>query len=432
MRVNWTLTPRLATLAVGCTLAITGAAVAQASSNPTANGAGKSGLGLPSAGSHLTIHAQPNPDVTGSPVIIFGQLRGANDAHQTITLWHRLARQLVFTPIQQVTTDANGFYDIPRAEGVVDTNREWFVSANGHRSRVVRERVYAEVTLNGPATALTNHLVVFTGTVTPNHAFQRVQLQQRVGDAGDDWSNIRGATGVIGPGSGYTILWRFRTPGARTLRVVLRADRRNIRSTSAPLDIAIQQAQNPKLTLTASANPIDIGSSVTLSGTLAGPAAGNVTVKLWGHIAHHRYAVLATTTTDSGGAYSFTQTPTNDTVYRVTAAARRSAQVFEIVRDAVTVTQTGTAVVGQTVTFAGTVAPSKVGHVIYLEALGADGDYHVIQIGSVGAGSAYSLAYVLQSPGVQTYRVAIPGGPYNAGGHSTAVTLDVQPPPPSA
>ncbi len=86
---------------------------------------------------------------------------------------------------------------------------------------------------------------------------------------------------------------------------------------------------------------------------------------------------MAFTTTGSDGSYSFSQAPTENTLYQVrtTQAPRRhSAVLFEGVRDVISMTGPSTATVGQKVTFTGTVLPDKAGHVIYLQRLGKDGD----------------------------------------------------------
>src|SRR5947209_1282362 len=98
----------------------------------------------------LTIHTQPNPDEVGDPVVIFGRLHGPASGGKRVVLWHRLAGRAGFTPVGSVRTDARGFYLFVRAPGVVDTNRFWFVRADGARSRAVKERVIAAVTATGP------------------------------------------------------------------------------------------------------------------------------------------------------------------------------------------------------------------------------------------------------------------------------------------
>ncbi|HMC68859.1 MAG TPA: hypothetical protein VKJ07_06885 [Mycobacteriales bacterium] len=409
-------------------LAVAGAAVALASAaalTPAASARPHS------AHNRITIHAQPNPDVVGDPTVIFGRLIAPNAGNQTVTLWHRLAGRRFFTPVERVRTDPNGFYDIPRAEGVVNTNREWFVRADGARSRTVHERVIAEVTANAPAAATTNEPIVVKGRVTPNHAGERVFLQEQVGQTSDDWRTI--ASGFVRGGSNYSISHRFRVAGTHTLRTVFRGDRRNLRAESSSVDVVIEQAQNPDLTLGAAPDPIADGQSVTLSGKLAGAGAGQPVTLLAHQHNQNGFVPVGTELTSSDGTFSFGQSPDHNTVYRVQALNRKSALVYVAVRDVVTIAVSSTKVTtGQTVVFSGGVSPNKTGHSIELQLLGNDGDYHTIQSGTVGSGSSYQFDHVVQSPGQKTYRVRIDGGPINAGGSSVPVTITVTPPPPTA
>ena len=72
----------------------------------------------------LTINATPNPIIAGEGVLIYGQLNAAPLADQTIILYHHVSGlRRGFTPIGETTTDSHGFYEFPRAEGIVETNR---------------------------------------------------------------------------------------------------------------------------------------------------------------------------------------------------------------------------------------------------------------------------------------------------------------------
>jgi hypothetical protein len=90
--------------------------------------------------------------------------------------------------------------------------------------------------------------------------------------------------------------------------------------------------------LGASADPIDAGASVNLSGVLAPPDNAVQTVQLFADEASGQYAPVATTLTDGSGNYSFTQTPIHNTVYQARAGGgRQTVRVFEGVRDVVTI-----------------------------------------------------------------------------------------------
>lgn len=381
-------------------------------------------------GQNVSINATPNPDVTGTPLTIYGQLRAHDVSDRLVLLWHRVAGQRRFTVIQKTHTDATGFYRFNRADGIVRTNRNWFVRSAGAQSRTVHERVYAEVSPATPLSpALTHRVVRFSGTVTPGgaHRGERVFLQAQDGLNGDKWRNVDSAR-VLGDGS-YTIDHRFRQPGTKTVRVVLPRDRFNLRSASDPVSVDVEQAQRIGFTINASDTSIDAGGSVTVSGALAAPDNANRTLTLYAREQYRgRFHKVGTTATDAGGNYTFgPQSPPRNEIYQVrTGTGRRTSQLFVAVHDVVTVTASATtAHVGDTVAFSGSVLPNKTGHVIYLERKGDDGYFHVVQYGRVQAGSTYSFSHTFATTGPHVFRVLIPGGPVNARGVTDPVTVDV-------
>jgi hypothetical protein len=386
----------------------------------------------------LTINATPNPIVTGDPVLIYGQLNLPVHGGQTIRLFHRVNPRGFFTLVGRTTTDSNGFYEFNRADGVVTTNRSWFVRGpDSTHSRTVHERVAATLTLAASSTtAVTRQPITFTGQIAPAvvHAGERVFLQQQNGDSSDNWHTV--ATARIDVNSNYSITHAFRQPGDRELRVAFRGDVRNIRAVSDAVSVSIQQRQNPTFTINSSSPTIDAGQSVTISGNLFIPGSTTVplpgtAVTLWGHIAGARYVALATTTTGTDGSFSFTQMPAHNEVYQVRTTLapprrRLTAQLYEGVRDVVTITASATtATVGQTVTFQGSVTPDKAGHVIYLEKLGPNGHFNIVEVRRVTPASTYSFSWTFGNDGVKTFRVRIPGGDFNVGGVSPSVAITV-------
>jgi hypothetical protein len=393
----------------------------------------------------LTINVTPNPILAGEGVLIYGQLNTAPVGGQTIVLFHHISGSHIgYTRIGSATTNAAGFYEFTRAEGVVLTNRSWFVSEDGIHgvhSRTVRERVAALVSLAANTTTTdTDHPIVFTGHVTPNHRFQRVLLQEQDGLSGNDWKTV--ASGIVGPGSNYAITNRWRRPGVHDVRVLLRGDVRNTAGVSDTVTVSIEQAQVADFTINAS--PADIitdGSALTISGVLdqAGTttAEPSIAVTLWGHKAAQPYQAIATTTTAADGSYSFQLlgglAPAHNEVYQVRttlAPHRHTAQLFEGVRDVVSIAPSSlVSTVGGQVSLTGSVTPTKAGHVIYLERLGADGDWHVVEVGVISASSNYSFTWTFGTSGSKEFRVRVPGGPENVGGASPAVTIAVTLPP---
>lgn len=174
---------------------------------------------------NLTIFATPDPVIAGGDVLIYGRLQGTDNANQPVRLYHHLAGSgKGYSLVATTTTDSAGYYDFPRAEGIVYTNRSWFVRgpADAH-SRTVYERVSALVDIQPSTTSTdTDHPVVFTGTVTPNHAYEHVYLQVHVGST-DDWKTIGSAQ--LDAGSHYSLAHRWARPGVRDVRILFRRDR---------------------------------------------------------------------------------------------------------------------------------------------------------------------------------------------------------------
>jgi len=390
----------------------------------------------------LTIHAQPNPIVTGDPVVIFGRLFGRNHADRLLVLYfHGAGSPIGFMPVQTTRTDSTGAYEFSRADGFVDTNRSWYVASAGAVSRVVNERVASLVTITatGPGGVAEpsgsvlqtgrGYSYTFSGTVDP--AGQTVALLQRqsASAGADHWTTI--GSGPVNAAGTYSIAHTFVVPsssgGDANVRVFIRRDVRNIGSASESLSYEIEQTQNPKLTITPTSYSIPEGSGDTIRS-------------------------------GAGGAYTFPVSPVNNTYYQVRSGAISSvvgssgasgvsgssgasgasgpadiysAVAFVGVRDVLTVTTTPTTInQGQTVTFSGAVTPNETGHSIYLERENAAGTaWYVLAAGKVGPNSTYSLGWAFYEIGTQQVRVAITGGPLNEGAVTApiAVTVDAIP-----
>jgi hypothetical protein len=389
----------------------------------------------------LTINAIPNPlPQAGDGVFIYGYLHVGPVGGQTIVLYHHLAGSgLGYTRIGQTTTDSHGFYEFTRAEDVVMTNRSWFVREAGiHQihSRTVFERVSASVNMAASTTtAVTGQPVTFTGSVTPNHAFERVILQEET--ASGDWRDLK--SGRLDGGSNYSITYPWRFAGDHTVRVLFPSDIRNIAGSANPVTVAVQQKQVPGFTISSSDQLISYGQSVTISGVLDSGSSANAplsgtAVTLWARNAYQsQFTPVADTTTGSDGSYTFTpQTPTYNTVYQVrttVAPHRHSAVLFEGIQDALTMTPSSTtSQVGGHVTFTGTVLPDKAGHVVYLQRLGADGDWHNVEVRLVTNASTFQFGWTFGKAGTYEFRARIIGERGNVGGASAPpVVIQVAP-----
>jgi len=372
-----------------------------------------------------TINAAPNPTTSGDPMVIFGRA----PAGAKVVLWHRINPAPRFTPIQRTTASPQGTYEFPRADGVVTTNRNWFVVVDRRRSRIVHERVFALLTIDGPSSPnlVTGQPVTFSGQVSPDHAGQRVFLQRQNADSGRDWHTID--RGRIGSGGQYTILHRFVVAGDANIRVLFRGDRRNIRGTSDTLSYEISQKQNPNVSINSSANPLDEGQSTTISGVVAGATSPQPVTLLARTARQRNFAPVASGMTDASGNYSFPQTPVVNTFYMVQAKPKHSAVLYQGVRDVVTAGVDKTNVVaGTTVTFTGSVSPDRTGHVVYLQKSNPSGTgWHTIQQRNIQPGSTFTFTQRVTVPGVKQFRVVVPGGPVNQRGVSQTLTVTVTP-----
>src|SRR4029077_6640662 len=224
----------------------------------------------------------PRQIAAGEAVVAFGRLvcvRRANAAGQTVKLFEHPFGSSGYTLVQSASTDAHGFYELTQPD--VTVNGSFYVRSHGAQSGRRRVRVEAQVTLNGPpeGTLLLSgrpNKVMFRGTFNPADAGARVILQRQNALTGNEWHRID--SGVVGPEGGFTIVHTFIVPGDANIRVLVRSQRRNVPSLSTVLTYEISQAQNPALTIDASADPIFYGQSVTISGVAAGVASGPVTL----------------------------------------------------------------------------------------------------------------------------------------------------------
>jgi len=375
----------------------------------------------------------------GETVSVFGHLscvRHANAAGRTVTLLQRIVGTPGFTVVATTSTDGRGFYDL-MTPGVL-SNSVFYVRSNGAASGRRTVDVFAHVALTGPPEGtelLTGpaHKVTFAGSVSPADVGALVVLQRQNALTGNTWRRIQ--LGQVGAGGSYSITHTFVVPGDANIRVLVRSEGRNVPSPSEVLTYEISQAQNPQLTINASTNPISYGQSVTISGAVVGVAA-NTPVTLLAHTAHQLgFAPASEVKTDGSGNYTFpAQAPINSTFYQVRAAGKTSAVLYEGVKDLLTAAVSQKTVpAGKPLTFTGTVAPDHGGHVIYLEQQNRSGSgFHIVQVETVGPGSAYSIAHTVYGVGGVVFRVKIPGGPENEGAASAPLAVEVTPVPAEA
>jgi uncharacterized cupredoxin-like copper-binding protein len=395
-----------------------------------------------SAGCRVSLNVAPRLVTDGEPALAYGRLscRGANgEASQTVTLYESSPGIApTYTAVGTTTTDTQGFYQL--STGALSVNSVFYVVADSAQSGRRAVRVAAQVEVKGPPEGVVpdtlrtgrRNSVEFTGTVSPAEVGALVFLQRQNAIKGNEWHRIGRGVEVNKEGH-FSIVHTFVVAGDANIRVVVRNGVHNVISPSNILSYEIVQSQNPQLTIESSANPISYGQSTTISGVLAGGA--NTEVRLLARSATQvGFTPVGEVKTDGSGDYTFpAQMPLVNTYYRVEGAGKSSAVVFEGVKFVLTAGASATTVpAGQSLTFSGTVTPEEVGHVVYLERLNVTGtNYHVIEIGTVGPGSTYSIVHTFYNEGTSTVRIKIPGGPQNATTDSAPFTITVTAPVPS-
>ena len=180
----------------------------------------------------LEIAVAPNPSTAGQTVTITGRLLTPRSHHVVIVLWRRFPGRRRFHPTEATRTDRMGRYAMSAR---IDSNRWWYVTAKGIRSRTVRQRVLAVITLAASQTrAAPGDQVTFTGSVLPSHAGAQIVLQQ-FGAGG--WQPV--AQGRIGSASTFSIDYAFAGDGVYELRAYLPGAASNINSYSWPTAVAV-------------------------------------------------------------------------------------------------------------------------------------------------------------------------------------------------
>ena len=268
--------------------------------------------------------------------------------------------------------------------------------------------------------------MIFSGIVSPADAGAEIVLQRENSSSFEEWHVIQRS--IVSRAGAYSFTHVFSGPGTANIRVVVRVHRKvSVRGVSNTLSYTISQAQNPALTLNTSGTPIASGQSATLTGVVAGAVSQPVT--LWSRTATGVFAVAGKGTTDSTGKYTFTQTPLQNTIYRVSSGAVNSALLVEGVKFVLTANASSTTVPsGGTLTFSGKVAPAIAGHVIYLQRENTGGGpFNVVDVTTVAADGTYSITHATFGSGKAVFRIKIPGGPNNQATSSSLFNIEITP-----
>jgi phospholipase C len=183
----------------------------------------------------VSIKATPNPVLSGGKVRIYGRLSGLRVRGVKVYLWHELAGKRRFSRVGWAKTTSGGRYQFTRADGIVTTNRRWYVVAEGRRSVRMRERVSALITLgSSDSSPGIGEVVTFLGNVSPSHAHQTVELQRLVGRS---WRAI--AKPRLDSHSDFVATYAFSSVGMAPVRVELPSGSENIRSDSPVLTMDV-------------------------------------------------------------------------------------------------------------------------------------------------------------------------------------------------
>jgi hypothetical protein len=367
-----------------------------------------------------TIETSSSAITAGETVTIFGKLTcptgvSVSERQITVSQGQQGTPAADFTVLGVATTEPDGSYKISSL--AFDTNTTFRVLI-GHRGARSVVKVAPVVTLSGPSpaailSAVSGHSLgarparaTFIGTVKPGDAGGRVALQVAYAASGEAWRTVSFAT--VGADDSYSLTHRFRTAGQASVRVLVHMRGRNVAAASEPLTYEVVQVQNPKLTISSSAVPVTYGQPTTIGGVAAEAASQTVTLLARTHSGN--FAPVATTTSDVNGNYSFLETPTQGTYYRVSAGAVYSTVLYEGVKRALTLDPPpSTTQAGQPITFTGSVTPADEGQTVYAERQNASGiGFHIVASATIGA-SGYSITHVFVNAGSYTMRIRVPG-----------------------
>jgi len=382
--------------------------------------------------------------VAGESATLIGALScpvAGEAAEQAITIDQHVAGTPGFSVIGTATTEADGAFQLTTA--ALEANSVFYASSRGVRSNRLAVKVAPAVTIGGPppttqlsraarhanASGEEGDTVTFAGNVGPVPAGTRVTLE-RESASGEDWHRI--GLGEVQPDGSYSIPHAFSVAGAATVRVVVHA-RGQLATASEPLTYEVAPRQNPRLTIAASARPLQYGHALTISGVAAGGA--NEPITLFARTRGGAFAPIASVSADAEGGYEFpAQTPPASTSYRVRGVHATSATIFAGVAPQLTAAVSSSTIdAGQTLTFSGTLTPGHAGQPVLLERQNPFGlGYHVLATTTLDEASSFSIERKAFGSGKQVFRIEIPGAAEMQATASQPFTVQVEPAPASS
>lgn len=364
-------------------------------------------------------------------VVLKGRLtcgEAAEAAGQQIQIFERTAGTPGFAEATTVLTESDGSFTATLAS--VEANSFFYARLGRSRSARVATRVTPLVTLAGPARgavleaarhASAQTPIRFSGTVSPNDAGAVVALQRERPLGSGRWRLV--AATIVGDDGSFAFEHAFHAAGPLLLRAFLHSHAHRVAAVSETLSYEVASPQDAALTISASPQPLAFGESVTVSGMLAGPAG--VTVTLQARSRDGVFGAVTSTTTTEGGAYTFTQTPTEDTDYRVTSGVQRSVAVHVQVAFALTATPSATTVAsGEGVAMFGKIEPASPGARVYLQRLTPGGaTWGTLGFATVRSDSTFEIDVPPATIGTASYRVRVASAPGLAGAVTQPVAV---------
>ncbi len=392
--------------------------------------------GRSSAGCSVNLQA-PAPITAGDAVSLLGSLscaEAASAAGQTVTVYQNAAHASGFVLAGTTTTEADGSFRFTPSG--LDTNTVFYAISDGSKSERVRVMVTPVVVLTAPAAGMrlftgatrvqadasVSNAVTFTGTISPTGTGAVVALQRQDGSDGR-WHHI--GVGRVGDEGTYSITHTFHKPGNANIRVVAHFPGLHMSAASAPAAYEITRRQHEQLTIQASADTISYEQPVTISGTVA--RAVDQPVTLLAQTSAITFEPVAQNMTNESGEYTFTESPLQNTRYRVISGDARSVVLSEDVAYALTAEPSALTVeAGRQLTFSGNMTPAHAGQVVHLERQNPSGvGFHVVAYATVGPDASYSIEFTFGSARTERMRITVPGDGQNCATVSEPFSIQV-------
>lgn len=184
--------------------------------------------------SRLTIQASANPLAYGAAVTLSGTVAGAEG--QTVTLLAQTSGGS-FAPVATAVTVGGGY---SFSQSPLQSTNYRVVTAVEHSAPLAETVAYALTPTLSPASVTAGEELTFTGSVTPAHEGQPVELERA------NLSGLGGyhviASGTVSAAGTYSIAYTFAAVGNPLLRIRVPGDAEIATATSEPFKLAVTPA----------------------------------------------------------------------------------------------------------------------------------------------------------------------------------------------